>query len=399
MRVLFVSDDPDDIRIGAVKAPRRLAEALRAQGCDCDLLFRDDLGPHPKHDRLRLGTSPWLAWRAVVRAWRERGPYDVIDAAGPEGFALGLLRRFSPYRRARLIVRSHGLERLFFRGLIEDHYAGFVRKEWYRRLLFPLTRCTQEAGAYRLADAAIVLNREELDLVIARRWKRPGEVHLVPHGVVGERWAEAPPPDTPRGAGVLFSGHWTTGKGVHYLAEAHRRLLNEGLPLPLTLLSGMEDPPDFPAEEAAIRRAFAPACQPLLTVLPRLNDQDAVFDLYRRHDLLVFPSSVEAFGLVVLEALSQRLPVICSRSVGASDFLRDEVDALVVPSRDAAALAHALRRLWCDPALRRRLAEAGYLAVGDFTWTRAAQATLQVYAHAGGMARRQALSAPAAGGG
>jgi len=394
MRVLFVSDDPDDIRIGAVKAPRRLAEALRAQGCHCDLLFHDDLGPRPRHDRLRLGASPWLAWRAVVRAWRERGPYDVIDAAGPEGFALGLLRRFGPYRRARLIVRSHGLERLFFRGLIEDHEAGFVRKQWYRRLLFPLTRCTQEAGAYRLADAAIVLNREELDLVVQRGWKRPAQVHLIPHGVLRQRWAEAPPPGAPRGAGVLFSGHWTTGKGVPYLAQAHRLLLAQGLSLPLTLLSGMEDPPDFAAEEAAIRRAFAPECQPLLTVLPRFHDQDAVFDLYRRHDLLVFPSSVEAFGLVVLEALSQRLPIICSRSVGASAFLREELDAVFVPPRDAAALARALRRLWSDPALRRRLAEAGYRTAAALTWDRAAQATLAAYAAAGAQPGRDYAPEP-----
>lgn len=382
MRVLLVSDDPDDIRIGAVKAPRRLAQALRAQGWECDLLFRGDLGAWPRRERLRLALGPWLAWRAVARAWRERGPYDVIDAAGAEGFVLGLLRRCSRWRRARLIVRSHGLERFYFRGLLEDHDAGWLRKPWYRRLLFPLTRCLPEAGAYRFADAAIVLNREEYDCLVERGWKRPRQVHLVPHGVWAPRFDEAPPPEAPRGAGVLFSGHWTTGKGVFDLAAAHHHLLERGLPLPLTLLSGMDPPGGFAAEEAAIRRAFPPACQPWLTVRARLDDQEAVFALYRRHDLLVLPSTVEAFGLVVLEALSQRLPVVCTRNVGASEWLREGVDALFVPARNPAALASALARLWSDAGLRRRLAESGHQAVRHLTWDHAARATLAAYAAA-----------------
>src|SRR5579885_1325725 len=86
VRVLFVSDDYPDARVGAVQATRQLARALRARGCECRLLFHYQLGTWPRRERLRLWLAPWLAWRAVVRVWRQYGPFDVIDAAGAEGF-------------------------------------------------------------------------------------------------------------------------------------------------------------------------------------------------------------------------------------------------------------------------------------------------------------------------
>lgn len=375
LHVLFVSDDENDIRIGAVKAPHRLAEALDLQGCECTLLFREDLGSRPSHERLRFALAPWLAWRAVCRAWRERGPFDVIDAAGAEGFVLGLLRNLSCYRDAALVVRSHGLDRFYLAGLAADHRAGLLRKPWYRRILYYCTRVLPEAAAYRCADAAIVLNRAEQEFL----GPRTRLLRTIPHGVLRERWEQAPPPDASRGAGVLFSGTWHTGKGIHYLAEAYRLLHARGVTIPMTLLSGMEDGPEFATEERWIRRYFAPACQAGLTVLRRSQDQNEVFALYRSHDLLVCPSSTEGFGMVVLEAMSQRLPVVCSRAAGAAELLEHDRDALLVAPRDAAALAAALERLWLDPALRRRLAEAGHARLAELTWSHAAAATQEVY--------------------
>ena len=385
LRVLFVSDDEDDIRIGAVKAPHRLAEALEADGCECTLLFHEDLGRWPARERLRLALAPWLAWRAVCRAWRERGPFDVIDAAGAEGFALGLLRRVSCYRGAALVVRSHGLDRFYLAGLVADHRAGLLRKPWHRRILYHCTRVLPEAAAYRRADAAIVLNRAEERLLAPRT----RHVRTIAHGVLRSRLAEAPPAGSPRGGGILFSGTWHTGKGIHYLAEAYRRLRARGVDAPLTLLSGMEEGAEFEKEENWIRSYFAPQCQAGLTVLRRSHDQDAVFALYRSHDLLVCPSSTEGFGMVVLEALSQRLPVVCSRAAGAAELLEDGGNALLVPARDAAALAGALERLWLDSALRQSLAENGYARVTELTWRHAAAATQETYREA----RRATLAA------
>jgi glycosyltransferase involved in cell wall biosynthesis len=379
LRILIVSDDPDDPTVGAAKAPRKLQAALRALGHDCDLIFSENLGERPRNERLRFAASPWLAWRAVRRAWRERGPYDVLDVVAAE--AAVLARRRAAFPGAALVARSHGLDHFFYRGLVDDHRARLLRKPWWRRAWYPLVRLRPAAAALRRADAAILLNRRERAFILDRGWLPPDRLAVVAHGIEPERWAAAPPPGARRGAGFLFSGAWYTGKGNRTLAQAHARLARRGQAMPLTLLGGGVGLP-LAAIEAHVRSGFAPESQPWLTVLPRLRDEDAVFALYRSHDALVCPSSAEGFGMVVFEALSQRLPVLCSRSVGAAEWLRDGESVALVPPRDAPALADAMLRLWRCPDLRLRLAESGFRHVGAFSWRRAAEETLACYRHA-----------------
>lgn len=62
--------------------------------------------------------------------------------------------------------------------------------------------------------------------------------------------------------------------------------------------------------------------------------------------------------LVLLDALAMGKAVVASDVNGTRDYVRDGETAVVVPPGDAAALADALRRLWDDDALRRRLGSA-----------------------------------------
>ena len=365
--------------MGASIVPRQLQRAFTELGHRCDLLFSEDLGGWPGNERLRFAASPSLALRAVARAWRRHGPFDVVDAVAAEASLIALARRRFP--GAALIARSHGLEHLYYRELLADHEAGLLRKPWWRRGYYPLVRLAPAAAGFRRADRAILLNRRERDEVLARGWQPEGRLDLIPHGLDEARLAAAPPPDLQRGAGLLFSGAWYTGKGNIYLARAHALLLQRGLPLPLTLLGPGIGHPQAEVERY-VRASFAPASQPHLTVLPRLASPAAVDAHYRRHDLLVCPSTAEGFGMVVFEALSQRLPVVATSAVGATDCLRPNTDACIVPPRDPEALADAIAQLWQNPERRRALAERGHQTVRPYTWRRAAQQTLACYAAA-----------------
>jgi glycosyltransferase involved in cell wall biosynthesis len=72
-------------------------------------------------------------------------------------------------------------------------------------------------------------------------------------------------------------------------------------------------------------------------------------------DLVVFPSLWEGTPLTVLEALAMGKPIVATDADGLQDVLTDGTDALIVPRRDAPALAKALVRLARDPAERARL--------------------------------------------
>jgi starch synthase len=109
---------------------------------------------------------------------------------------------------------------------------------------------------------------------------------------------------------------------------------------------------------------------------------------YRRHDLLVTPSTYEGFGMVMVEAMSQRLPVVAT-SVGAAPMLlADGSGGVLVPPRSAEALASAIRALMADPALRRRLGEAGHQRVSAMSWAATAERTVRCYEAACAARRR-----------
>ncbi len=84
--------------------------------------------------------------------------------------------------------------------------------------------------------------------------------------------------------------------------------------------------------------------------------------------VVVDPSLFQGFGLIGLEGMASGVACVLTDSGGASEYAVDGANALVVPPRDAAALAAGIRRLLDDPALRERLAANGIETARRFTW-------------------------------
>ena len=97
-------------------------------------------------------------------------------------------------------------------------------------------------------------------------------------------------------------------------------------------------------------------------------------------DAFVFPSLYEGFGLPVLEAMARGVPVACSNASSLPEVAGDA--ALLFDPRDQQGIAAALRRLLSDGALAERLRVAGRERARQFTWERAARATLDSYRRA-----------------
>jgi glycosyltransferase involved in cell wall biosynthesis len=105
---------------------------------------------------------------------------------------------------------------------------------------------------------------------------------------------------------------------------------------------------------------------------------------YADADVFCLPSTdrAESFGIVLLEAMRARLPIIASAipGSGVNHVVQADVTGLLVPPGDVAALAAALRRLAADPALREKLGASGERRWrDDFTLDRAAARTLDLY--------------------
>lgn len=89
-----------------------------------------------------------------------------------------------------------------------------------------------------------------------------------------------------------------------------------------------------------------------------LGHRTDVRDLLDAADVFVLPSLYEGTPLAVLEAMAAGRAIVATAIAGTDELVVDGESALLVPPRDAGALAAAIRRLLDDPDLRARLGEA-----------------------------------------
>jgi glycosyltransferase involved in cell wall biosynthesis len=179
------------------------------------------------------------------------------------------------------------------------------------------------------------------------------EVRVIPSAVeLPERVGE--PADPPE---VLFVGRLSPEKGILDLVQAAN-----GIPLTV-------------AGDGPLRDRVPGA----LGFVPH----HALPPLYERAAVVAVPSHREGFGVACAEAMAYARPVVASAVGGLLDLVVDGETGVLVPPRDVGALREALTRLLADPALRRRLGEAGRARVQErFSWPAVTDATIAAYEEA-----------------
>ncbi len=108
-------------------------------------------------------------------------------------------------------------------------------------------------------------------------------------------------------------------------------------------------------------------------------DNESMASLYRSANVMINPSLADNMPISVLEALASGVPVV-STNVGGVPYLVDHgTTALLVPARDAEAMAEAVLALLGDPSLAKRISEAGIESVQQYTWPNVRDRLLHVY--------------------
>jgi len=93
--------------------------------------------------------------------------------------------------------------------------------------------------------------------------------------------------------------------------------------------------------------------------------------LFKTADVFVSPATGrESFGIVLLEAMAAGAPIVCSDIHGYKGVVQRGRQAILVPPRDAKALAAGITELLTDPALRARLGASGQARAEQFSWER-----------------------------
>src|SRR5688572_24728068 len=167
-----------------------------------------------------------------------------------------------------------------------------------------LSRKDEEIG---LADIIYVASRFTAETL--KQFQGPlASIEVIPYGfpdVTGTRTYS-------NGSGplrLLFVGGLTQRKGIAYLFDAVKKFPGQ---VELTVV-GKKPPFPCPALDSELKKVHR--------YIPALSHADTL-NLMRSHDVLVFPSLFEGFGLVITEAMSQGTPVITTDRTAGPDLIR-----------------------------------------------------------------------------
>jgi len=105
----------------------------------------------------------------------------------------------------------------------------------------------------------------------------------------------------------------------------------------------------------------------LLNKIPEIPGKNLV-DLYLAADVFVFPSLVETFGIVIIEAMAAGLPVIVGDSPGCRDIIRNGMDGIMVDPLNPIAIAEKMLLLMSNVARREDYAKRARTRAESFSW-------------------------------
>ncbi|MFB0516188.1 MAG: glycosyltransferase family 4 protein [Candidatus Neomarinimicrobiota bacterium] len=231
----------------------------------------------------------------------------------------------------------------------------------FHRIFFPVTR-----HIYRHADAIVVYG-EHVKRYLINEGVCEERIFVARHAVDNSKFNIQVPDNElhalrkklnikPDQKMILYLGRLEAVKGLPCLIEAFASLKSRDTILVIAG-TGSQSPylKQFAKEKGVADKIRFPGY---------VRQEDSVV-YYASAFAFVLPSITtpnfkEPWGLVVNEAFNQGLPVIATEAVGAAvgGLVQDEVNGLVVPERDSAALTHALERILKDPELRERLSVA-----------------------------------------
>jgi glycosyltransferase involved in cell wall biosynthesis len=380
MRIAYVSADlgvPVFGRKGCSNHAQEVLRALVRQGAQVDLFTTSGEGsPYAGLEAVRLHQlsrppkgdpaareQAALAGNEELRARLEQeGPFDFV------------YERYSLWSFAAMeFAHQMGLP-----GLLEVN-APLIEEQAEYRVLVDRAGAERAAGRVFGAASALLSVSDEVAAYLERFPPARGKIHVVANGVDPARFPEDLTPALPAPEGVFTIGFVGTLKawhGVSVLVEAFS-LLHARQPFTRLLIVG--DGPELERLQAdiAARGLRDVSC---FTGSVGVGEVPA---LLASMDVAVAPYPKLAHfyfsPLKVYEYMAGSVPVVASRIGQLEKLIQSEVNGLLVPPGDPAALAEALGQLQADPALRRALGRNGRATVmKNHTWDAVVQRILRL---------------------
>jgi phosphatidylinositol alpha-mannosyltransferase len=277
--------------------------------------------------------------------------FDVVHAHEP----------LMPSLPPTVLRYSHALNIGTFHAYRGSYYGYFYGRPVLRRVFHNL-------------DGRIAVSRA------AKRFVRQyfmARYTVIPNGVEVDRFApEAvePLPELMDGRpNILFVGRPEKRKGVGYLLRAYPAV-KSAFPDARFIVVGAGDWEDSPYRAYIDRRRMDD-----IVVVGHVSERDLPRYHRSAHVFCAPATAGESFGIVLLEAMAAGLPIVASDIEGYSQVLHHHSEGLLVPPRDASALADAICQLLQDRSLAAEFGARGRLTALQYAWPRIADQVLDFY--------------------
>jgi starch synthase len=288
--------------------------------------------------------------------------------------------------RIPFVLTTHSLEPL--RAWKADQLgSGYAMSSW------------MEGTAILDADAVIAVSQgTKADILRAYPEIDASRIHVIYNGIDLNQYQKTAETSAlseygidPSQPYVLFVGRITRQKGVTHLVDAIPHLPAN---LQVVLCAGAPDTPEIAAEMRE-KIEWVRTINPRVIWIDKMLSKPEAIQLYSNCSVFCCPSVYEPFGIINLEAMACRAPVVASATGGILEVVVDGVTGYLVPfeqdpvtsfplhpekfSRDLAA---KLSALLADPEMARRFGDAGRRRVEEkFSWTAIAEQTIDLYRH------------------
>lgn len=201
----------------------------------------------------------------------------------------------------------------------------------------------------------VILLAENLYKDITRYVKR-NDVYICPNGIPNSRKEELEASRNNAVPHLLFLSNLLISKGVIVLLDALKILEEKEYTFICQLVGG--ETGEISAvqllEEVKKRKL-----NDMVTYVGRKIGEEKESFL-RQADIFVFPTYYETFGLVILEAMEYKLPVISTNEGGIPDIVKDGKNGLICEKQNPDSLADCIAKLLDDEELRIKMGNAGY---------------------------------------
>ena len=370
MNILLTIHHHLDPNSGAAGVTLKLGQEYQKAGHQVSYFSFDDL-PSKLPEIIKAIIFPyWLAAHLLTK----KQSIDVIDAStGDTWLWSTLFQRFFNCNCA-LITRSHGLEYFLHLENLAESARGNLNLSWKYPLYHGGFRLWEVKTSIKNADLTIMLNSRDRDFA-CQEWEVPYQKLAILSNGIPTEFIDLPWENISQSAdsaiGIAQIGSFIDRKGIRYSIPALNSILKRFDCVKVSFLG-------TGCAASQVLSNFSPDVRDEVTVIPTYNNE-ALPALLKGHQIKLFPTLFEGFGLALIEAMACGLAPIATSTPGFMEAIVNGKNGILIPPRDSKAIEDALEELICDRFQLDRIRRNAYNTTQDYSWANIARKNLDLY--------------------